>query len=707
MYAAADLLEPIISDSSNPLYERSLYLLGKIYYWLDKEDDDPLHEATARQLFSKLKTLHPDNKLIRMYLGEQIDDGDDKTADNKGAPDWAIYQHEAMHHILDLIHWWVVERQAENGELGGKYGDDVEILRWWLPAILGAGDSLAKLGYTRLADGVWNSDLLERGFAKKIDDVEHSAELFRDTHPGMFLINYGDPEYVNRSLISMQNFRDVWTGITSHGHRHFKSYYLSATEVLSQFPYGVDVALNARALLPGLWATWYNENPELIRLFDEWCKAWIEDAARASNGKPAGILPSAVAFKDDKIGGDSKQWYVPNLTYSYYNWDHLGHVNELLYHYLGMYKITGSRAYLKPINFYNDLLLLSQREKPSLNVVPGTIEWVRQQLVRGGEDSNPSQHPMGKLFGMAKQLTASPVYDSVLRLYGHPYNNFQLTADTGVIVDGLKKISQTLRFNRPLLTSEVKFTDRVYVPGSNILMGMYTGHFAAGYEFPSLTASWKNTGNDVAVFVQPGDEQNFRAILYNFSKPKEIILRRWNLAPGEYRVSIFADEEGDGNADVRIAGKDIVVAERVDDIKLTIPSHKTILVTIAQINAYSKKAAKLADLAIHARDISLQRKKDHIEASILIHNIGNAASNNSKLKILLDEQEVGAIVIPPIASPDKLQPQNQKLSFLIKPFSGKKKLLLKVNTSQPEITTLNNKAEALIEVSVNELSVSF
>jgi len=30
----------------------------------------------------------------------------------------------------------------------------------------------------RLADGVWNSGIMERGFAKKIDDVEHAAELF-------------------------------------------------------------------------------------------------------------------------------------------------------------------------------------------------------------------------------------------------------------------------------------------------------------------------------------------------------------------------------------------------------------------------------------------------------------------------------------------------------------------------------------------------
>ncbi len=38
---------------------------------------------------------------------------------------------------------------------------------------------------------IWNSDLLYRGYSKSVDDVEHSAELFRDLYPGMFMIRYG------------------------------------------------------------------------------------------------------------------------------------------------------------------------------------------------------------------------------------------------------------------------------------------------------------------------------------------------------------------------------------------------------------------------------------------------------------------------------------------------------------------------------------
>src|SRR5690606_8490192 len=121
---------------------------------------------------------------------------------------------------------------------------------------------------------------LVNGYDKKVDDVEHAAELFRDSHAGMFLVRYGDPAYVERAMISMQNFEKVWSAKTHSGHRHFKSYYFSATETLEEKPYGVDVPLNARALLTGLWAAWYNGNPDLIRLFSEWVNAWVSDAER-------------------------------------------------------------------------------------------------------------------------------------------------------------------------------------------------------------------------------------------------------------------------------------------------------------------------------------------------------------------------------------------------------------------------------------------
>ncbi|MFB0515108.1 MAG: hypothetical protein ACETWG_00705, partial [Candidatus Neomarinimicrobiota bacterium] len=221
-WAASDALRQILADESDPLYDRAAYLLGKIHYWLYLEQHEEYNCLEAEWFFGLIEDRYPRNRLLRMYLGEQMPHDSQCSPGNEGAPLWASKQREAMCRIMEVIHWWVDNRQVENGEMGGKYGDDVEMLRWWPVAIFGADDPKAQHGFRRLAEGVWNSGLLERGYSKEIEDVEHSAELFSDTNPIMLFMEYGNPTYVERGLISMQNFRDVWTGITPLGHRHFK-----------------------------------------------------------------------------------------------------------------------------------------------------------------------------------------------------------------------------------------------------------------------------------------------------------------------------------------------------------------------------------------------------------------------------------------------------------------------------------------------------
>lgn len=692
MYAAADLLEQVIADPADPLYNRARYLLARIYYWLDQEDNNPAHEKKARAYFTDLQEAYPDNGIISMYLGKKIKDNTAPDLAQHGAPLWAIYQQEALYRMLKVIHWWVTEKQTADGELGGKYGDDVEILRWWLPAVLGADDSLAKLGYMRLADGVWNSGLLERGFAKRVDDVEHSAELFRDTHPGMFLLNYGDPEYVERCMISMQNFDDVWTGITPLGHRHFRSYYLSATEVVPQFPYGVDVAMNARALLPGLWAAWYNENPAIIQQFGEWCKAWIADAERTDNGKPAGVLPSAIGYAGDRIGGDSPKWYDPNLTYDYYNWEHLGHVNELQYHLMGMYALTQNAFYLRTVNFYNELINKARQEKQGMkDAQPGSLAWVKQQLLSGGADHDIGNNPMGKVFAMAKQLTRNNQYDSLVKLYGQPYNQYSVTHNDTILENGLEKILQTLRYNFPLLTSEVKFTDRVYIPGANLLSGMYMGHFGAGYEYPALIVSWQNTGKDVAILVKGGDEKKVLASLYNFGEAKTVKMRTWQLQPGLYKVSKDVDLNNDGIADKNLSSTTIEIKERVNDVPLYLPSGTLLIVSVEQLKAYPESKTSKPDLALAERDITIHKETNEgMELQAVIHNIGNEAARNCRIVLAIDGQAKDSLDIAALEAPNDLKPRSKQVIFKLKPLQGAHTLSVSASCNQAEITTLNN-----------------
>ena len=78
--------------------------------------------------------------------------------------------------------------------------------------------------------------------------------------------------------------------------------------------------------------------------------AWVDDANRTDKGKPKGILPAAVRFDNDEIGGYSNNWYDPNLGWHYYEWKYLGGVMEMYNQLLGMYELTGDDHFLAPLS---------------------------------------------------------------------------------------------------------------------------------------------------------------------------------------------------------------------------------------------------------------------------------------------------------------------------------------------------------------------
>ena len=703
MYAAIDLLDQIVADPGDPIYHKSLYLLAKVHYWLSKEDSELLPDSKAAEFFNELAKTFPGHQLIKMYKGEQIEDPYLSKTDMTGAPQWAVLQREAMDRMLKVIHWWVEHRQASNGELGGKYADDVEMLRWWLPAILGADDAIARKGYTRLADGIWNSGELVNGYDKKIDDVEHAAELFRDSHAGMFLVRYGDPAYVERAMISMQNFEKVWSGITHSGHRHFKSYYFSATETLSEKPYGVDVPLNARALLTGLWTAWYNRNPVLIRLFSEWSKAWVEDAEREENGKPAGIIPPAVSFEKEKIGGFSDKWYDPELQYDYYQWDHLGHMSELYSFLTGMHYLTGDASLLKPVNKVAELITKYDGEEKSYE--PGSLKWVEKTLKVGGEDKTAGANPFGNIFAMTARLIGEKRFDDLIRQYASPYNKYQLTGDLKEMLGGFDQILNSLRYNFPLMTSEVKFTDRVYVRGSDLLTGMYTGHFGRGFEFPALVATWKNTGTDVNVFVRKGDTSSAVVSLYNAGAAKEIEMNTWMLAPGVYKMTIGTDKNDDTVPEKIIMEESITITERVASIPVLLPAGQEVVVRIVQERLFTRDDSPRADLAISVEDISILPARGEPGGALLapgepgfvritckVHNIGNAVSEETMAYLIVNGIEKDSCTVAPVEAPNDLVPRMRPVSFDFKPGKGSNQITVRVKNNRQELNLRNNSA---------------
>ena len=702
LHIASDLLRQVIADSNDPLYYKSAFLLGKIHYWLYQEQHNIYDRNEAEKFFSLVRGKYPEHELLRMYSGEKILHACPCDINNSSAPEWAKKQHQAITRMLELIHWWIDQRQAENGEMGGKFGDDVEMLRWWLPAILGADDDKARSGYYRLVEGVWKSGLLESAYSKKIEDVEHAAELFSDTHTAMILMEYGNPTYIERCFLSMQNFRDVWTDINPYGHRHFKSCYFSASQVIESAPRAVDVPMNARATLPGLWAAWYNQNPTLIELFSQWGKAWVEDALRSDKGKPSGVLPAAVRFDNDEIGGYSENWYEPKLGWQYYDWIHLGAIMEMYNQLLGMYLITGDPQFMQPIketfaiaaqDFSNNEQEISQK---------GTNFWVNRILTGKIFDPQSFRNYFTILLSRTKVLTASGEFDEYLKSHGEDYAKYLITNNKSYISSGCDRIIEDLKYNYPLRTSEVKFTDRVYVTYADHLYAMYTGGIGYGGEYPGAAVTWQNTGKDVAILVARGDARRVKILIYNFAEQKKVSARFWRLEPGKYEIQSGIDENYDDEIDSAGQIKFYDVVERGEKFEFELPSKQLFISELSQIKPDQTTYFPRVDLALAENDITFSNDSplagDIIYISAKVHNIGNLPAQDVMVELYIDDIKVKSKNIEYIDAPNDLYPRWEIVTFPWDTIQGSHEARVVVKSNAKEISRYNNSAKLAFNV---------
>ncbi|MBM4050876.1 MAG: hypothetical protein FJ279_37750, partial [Planctomycetes bacterium] len=283
--AADNMLKTLPADS--PFSDLAALWRGRIHLWRAREGGHNEGYKIAKEIFARLKEKYPDHRLIRMYLGEQVPSlVTYKLEVPESAPEWAVKAREALVRATDVFHWWVEHRQIETGEMGGGWGDDCEMLRNWPIAILAGDDGLVRVGWRKLAHGIWENGGIFRGYARGMTDVEHGAEDIGDTHAAMIGLDYGNPAFVSRCLMPMKQMRDVWTGLNPQGHRHFKSHYFSATEVRAHKGDDTDTCYCARATQPGIWAAWYSRNPALLALFREYAAGWVAHLDRTDADKP-------------------------------------------------------------------------------------------------------------------------------------------------------------------------------------------------------------------------------------------------------------------------------------------------------------------------------------------------------------------------------------------------------------------------------------
>jgi len=558
----------------SPLYPIALLYQARMHAWVTMEYGGWWSNPEARRpqfdkirpMFEAVHRAFPENRLVRMYLGEPL--APDKAyAPEPAAPEWANCQREALERLADIITWWIEHRMQDNAEYGGGWGDDCEMWRFWVPVLIGFDDPAITAAQARFSRALLSQEHLAGGYTTHVYDVEHTSEDSSDALTPMMHLEPDNEAWRAKALRLAELMRTLWTGVNERGLLQFKSTYFSVDKVDPDPRKACDTVYHPRAVQPALLYWQRTGDEELGTLFTAWMDTWVDAAAREERGKPAGVIPSAIHWPDGGIGGQGAHW-----------WDPENHTKDPLYVWpsaMGMmtntlllaHHMTGDAKYLEPIHSMARIRLDYLKNPPQEAPEPGSAAWCASRM-RGIADV-AAKH---------KLLTGSDEFDALLALDSSAYVAARLSGDMGAVTDALRNTAGALRINFPGYTSEVRYTDRVLrfpslfgtngmfpeareairVPNTGLLYATATGDPGGGQYFPMNAVRWLTPPRDIAALVVDASADVFVAELFHFGDAaRATSAELYLLAPGDYAVTVRPKDavEGGEQQTLTVTGK--------------------------------------------------------------------------------------------------------------------------------------------------------
>ncbi len=604
-----------VGPANNPFYYKNQLFRARYQLAMAQESGWERNRMLAMEIFLALKNLWPDHAGIAQLTGAKVPWGTALIRPASEGPPWARYLQEGLARSHAVMRWWFTERQAPDGQLGGGWGDDVELMRsWGMPAAITTAGETAVAGIQRLADGVWKDVLneMEPGESSEgFGDVEHGAEPAADTHPLMLLLRYGDPAYVERNMKTARIYHDVAMGINERGGLQFKSceYNLSSVN-LDPSAVGQNI-YHTRAMRHCVWLAWLGL-PDAEELLLQWAGT-LRDVAMAEIGpKPPGYMPVTIFWPSGSIYPPSGRSWLDPQAHSY------GVRADKLWKYhfslFSAYFVSRNRSFLEPIDRMMDMAARTA------GVMPYDAALARDHPANLLADFSRQNSP--QISTLYRWLTGSSVYDQNGL---SPPLRFSRDQNLDQYAETLRQALSRLRYNWHLLTSEVLQTDRMDIPGASVIYGAYTGGVTDLLEdglIPTIAVSWDTPDLNFAGIVLSSTPERLRVMVYNFNEEATRIgVRPWLLVPGTY-LAMHGEKQGDRFRP--IAWEDagtVTTVHRGAPVHITVPSRKTWVVDL-RLQEKRSRARSLPDLAVHQRDV--RRAGNHLV--VTVHNIGAGAA---------------------------------------------------------------------------------
>lgn len=536
----------------------------------------------AQRLLKIAAEAYPDNKIIPLYLNKR-ESWPTAHRPQQSAPAWALDQKTALSGLQDVIHWWIDNRQLEDGQYGGGWGDDVEMWRWWTPCLIGLRDPKIQAAQRKLSQGLFQIKKMSGGYTDQMDDVEHTAEDSADTITAMMHIDPSDEVWTGRARHLVKLMKELWTGVNERGFLQFKSTYFTATEVDLTPRKACDTVYHPRAVQPALLLWQRTADPELTDIFTRWLRTWVDAAGRAERGKPAGIIPSAIHWPDGKVGGLGEQWWKPgNYTSNpLYVWP--SQMSMMTNSLLLAFHITGDRTFLQPIISMAEIRLRYLRKGFVQPEVEGSEDWCAVQMPRF----------LTGTLAKYRLITGDTQFDELLEMERDPYVQYSFFEKEDAFRKAMATNADALSFNFPTYTSEMRWTDRILnfnshylqqlypdvpVPNTSLLYNSLTGDPGNPLYFPLNGFQWLVDHTDLAVRVKEQSTTAASMELFGFfEEDRNIEFKSFLLKPGQYQMNL-EDERGQD-----VFRQQLKLSESINWLELKIPGNKALRLSINQI----------------------------------------------------------------------------------------------------------------------------
>jgi hypothetical protein len=546
---------------SSVLYPLTWFYRGRMVIWYTMESGgvwsipERRREffGIARGFFEKAVQAFPENKIIRMYLGQPTEPHKEYRTVS-GAPKWTVYQREGLERLADIIEWWIDNRMRENGEYGGGWGDDCEMWRWWVPVLIGFDSPKITQAQARFSTALMEQPHMRLGYTTRMSDVEHTAEDSADVITPMMHLDPDNDVWRKRALRLAELMEKLWTSRNEHGFLQFKSTYFTAEKIDTNPARACDTVYHPRAVQPTLLYWQRTKDASLTRLFSAWMNTWVDAASRAERGKPAGIIPTAIHWPDGRVGGMSPDWWDPRNHGEYTLYLYPSAMGQMTHTLLLTHYITGEDKYLEPIRSMANARL-KYLSSPNKNTpAPGTEAWCASKL--GG---------LSSVIAKYRFLTGNTEFDELISKESSPYIRFKLDGDFSSLVTALCNNAKALRFNFEGYTSEVRYTDRVlrfptlftggvklsepainfHVPNPSLLYSTVTGDPGSAGYFPLNAVRWLTEPRNIATLVTECGTTQFAAELFHFGKEKRPMSAEFYLlGSGKYILTLKSKKDG-------------------------------------------------------------------------------------------------------------------------------------------------------------------